>query len=192
LDRIREWVAPGKWFVIAGSLPAGVAPEFVGELIRVVHAGGGLVAVDSSGAALKVGIEAGADLAKPNTAELSEYLGADLSDIQDTVKAARELRREKTSHLVVSLGGEGALFLTPEAELMASAPRAKVISTVGAGDSLLAGFLFAKGEKNSPADCARLATVFAWNRLESLFPGLPNRERMEEQMQQISVEPLNG
>ncbi|MDP0494889.1 MAG: 1-phosphofructokinase [Verrucomicrobiota bacterium JB024] len=192
LERVARLAAPGRWCVIAGSLPAGIGPEFVAEIVRAVHDGGGLIAIDSSGPALKAGIAAGADLAKPNALELSEYLGVKLKDFRQTVNAARELRRAKTPNLVVSLGGEGALFLSPEAELMAAAPKARVVSTVGAGDSLLAGYLLAHAAGESPAACAQLGTVYAWNRLESLMPSLPSADVIRSQMAQISVQPLTA
>ncbi|MBC2602896.1 1-phosphofructokinase [Puniceicoccus vermicola] len=190
LAKVKELVRPGKWVVIAGSMPKGVAPEFIGELIRVVHSGEGLVAVDSSGAALKAAMDAGADLAKPNEHELAEYFNKDLRDFDDLVHAARSLQKEKVANLVVSLGSEGVLFLTPESEWKASAPNVKVVSTVGAGDSMMAGFLRGLADGETPEDCARMGTVYAWNRLESLLPKLPSGNVLKSQMRQIAVQPL--
>lgn len=192
LDKLRKLSAPGRWCVIAGSLPGGVAPAYVGELVRAVHAGGGLVALDSSGEALRAGIDAGADLAKPNAHELSEYCGCELRNFRETLDAALELRRSKVPNLVVSLGGEGALFLSPEAGLMASAPPVQVVSTVGAGDSLLAGYLRGRRAGESPSACARRASVYAWSRLESLEPKLPLPDELSARMAKISVQPLTA
>ncbi|WP_309381246.1 1-phosphofructokinase [Cerasicoccus frondis] len=192
LDRLRKIALAGRWFVLAGSLPPGVEPEYVREIIKELRSAGSRIAVDTSGEALRVALDEGVDLAKPNRDELAEYLNADLSNYREAMDAAQELQRSKIPNLVVSMGGEGALFLTPGARLMASAPQAKVVSTVGAGDSLLAGFLKGLMANASPADCARLATVFAWNRLESLTPRLPSHDELEEQMRLISVQPLTA
>jgi len=187
---VRKLARRAPWVVIAGSLPEGISPDFLVELITCAKAQGASVAVDTSGEALAAAIEAGIDLAKPNVHELADVLATDLSDFPTLVEAATELRLTKVPNLVVSLGGEGALFLTPEAELMAGAPRVKVVSTVGAGDSLLAGFIKARLHDFSPADTARLATVYAWSRLENLQPQLPSPAVIRERMDQISVQAL--
>lgn len=180
----------GVWFVLAGSLPAGVSTDYVTSLIRALRQTGAKVAVDSSGPALAAAVEAGIDLAKPNVHELAELLGRPLPDFQTALDAARELRRDKIPNLVVSLGDEGALFLTPESELMAGAPPVKVVSTVGAGDSLLAGFLNGLTTGQSPVQCARLATVYAWSRLESLISALPPADVLTERLAAVTVQPL--
>ncbi|GHB90616.1 1-phosphofructokinase family hexose kinase [Cerasicoccus arenae] len=190
LDKLRKLAAPDRWFVIAGSLPKGLKPSYIAQMIDVIHQCNCYVAVDSSGEALKVALDAGADLAKPNQAELAEYLQTELLGFRAAMGAARELRRTTIPNLVVSLGEEGALFLTPQAELMASAPKAKVVSTVGAGDSLLAGFLQGLVAGDTPANCARQATIYAWNRLESLTPSLPTEDVQQAQMAMINVQTL--
>lgn len=190
ISTLRKHARPGVWFVLAGSLPAGVEPAFIGTLIRALRAAGAMIAVDSSGPALAAAVEAGVDLAKPNVHELAELLGRELTAFGDVLAAAQTLRREKIPQLVVSLGDEGALFLTPEAELIAGAPPVKVVSTVGAGDSMLAGFLQARRRGDSPADCARLATVYAWSRLESLVSALPEPAVLAARVARVSVQPL--
>jgi 1-phosphofructokinase len=190
LAALLRHARPGLWFVLAGSLPSGLSLDFYTTLIRTLRATGAKVAVDSSGPALAAAVAAGIDLAKPNAHELAELLGHPPADFASTLAAARTLRREKVPHLVVSLGHEGALFLTPDAELMAGAPPAQVVSTVGAGDSLLAGFLQGLLAGSAPADCARLATVYAWSRLESLVSALPAPDVLQERLARISVQPL--
>ncbi len=189
-SRLLKLVQPGTWVVIAGSLPTGVEPNFLVELIHKLRDADAKIAVDSSGAALAAAVEAGIDLAKPNNHELAELLGADLSDFQSILSAARELNRERVPNLIVSLGDEGALFLSNKAELMASAPPVKVISTVGAGDSLLAGYLQGRLLGETAPDCARRATVYAWSRLESLVSALPEPEILLKRLARVTVQPI--
>jgi 1-phosphofructokinase len=186
-ERLLELVEPGRWFVIAGSLPAGLEPAFLAELIQRLRGAGAKVAVDSSGAALAAAVEAGVDLAKPNEHELAELLGAELNDLDAILSAARKLCHERIPNLIVSLGGQGALFLSADAELRARAPEVQVVSTVGAGDSLLAGYLQGLLRGESPADCARLATVYAWSRLESLVPALPQGAELSDRLRRVRV-----
>lgn len=189
--RLRELVRPDRWFVLAGSLPQGFGVEYFEELLALLKRGGAKVAVDTSGPALAAAIDGGADIIKPNEHELSEYLGKPLKDFAAKVEAAREIQRTKVPHVILSLGGEGALFITPEKALMASAPPVKVVSTVGAGDSLLAGYLAGLGTGRTPVECARLATVFAWCVLEDLSRELPAPEVIEKRMSKIKVQPLS-
>jgi 1-phosphofructokinase len=188
--RLHSLVKPGRWFVLAGSLPAGFGSGFIGKIVTLIQAGGAFVAVDTSGDALKTAIQCGADLVKPNHHELAEFLGHELPDLATCVAAARELQCGKVSHVILSLGGRGALFITPEAALMASAPPVKVMSTVGAGDSLLAGFLAGLVTDQPPAGCARLATVFAWAALEDVTHQLPDADEIRKRLASIHIQPL--
>ncbi len=184
---LERHARPGVWVVLAGSLPAGVDPDYVVTVIRRLRAAGAKVAVDSSGPGLVAAVSAGVDLAKPNADELAELLGRPLPDLSSTLSAARDLRRTKIPNLIVSLGAQGALFLTPEAELLAVSPPVNVVSTVGAGDSLLAGYLQGLLTGQSPDQCARLATVYAWSRLESLDPALPAAKQQTVRLAAITV-----
>jgi 1-phosphofructokinase len=189
--RIRKMIQPGRWFVLAGSLPKGLGIDFFEELIVMLKRGGARVAVDTSGESLNVAIEHGVDLIKPNEHELAEVLKCSLSSFSEKVEAALELQRTKVSRVILSLGSEGALFATSEKQLMASAPPVKVVSTVGAGDALLSGYLAGVLTGVTPVECARLATVFAWCNLENVERRLPSREEILERLPQIQVQSLS-
>lgn len=188
---LRKLIKPGRWFVLAGSLPRGVSIDYFEELISVIKRGKALVAVDTSGDALKAAINQGVDLIKPNEHELAEILGKPLDGFPAKVKAALKLQREKVGRVILSLGSEGALFITPEKALMASAPPVKVVSTVGAGDALLSGYLAGVLTGSAPMDCARLASVFAWCNLERVDRTLPPQAKLLDRMSMINVQPLS-
>jgi 1-phosphofructokinase len=188
---LLDLAEPGRWFVIAGSLPDGVAPAYVAELIRALRGVGAKVAIDSSGAALFAAVAAGVDLAKPNEHELAELVGTELDDADAILSVARTLQRERIPNLIVSMGGEGALFLSAGCELLARSPHLNVVSTVGAGDALLAGYLQAFLRGDIASDCARLGTVYAWSRLEALMPELPQADTLSQRMDQITVRQLD-
>lgn len=190
-SKLRKLVRKDRWFVIAGSLPAGISVGFFEELMALLKQGGAKVAVDTSGEALRVAIDAGADLIKPNEHELAEYLGHDLKDFTAKASAALRIQKEKVPHVILSLGGEGALFISPEKALMAAAPPVKVVSTVGAGDSLVAGYLAGLVTGCSPGDRARLATVFAWSSLEDVTRTLPPAAEIQKRLHKIKVQPLS-
>ncbi|MFT4176330.1 MAG: 1-phosphofructokinase [Luteolibacter sp.] len=187
---LRSLVKPGRWFVLAGSLPDGFRVDFFEEILALLKAGGARIAVDTSGEALKIAVENGADLVKPNEHELAEMLGRPLPDFPSRLAAARELQATKVPHVILSLGSEGALFLSPEKAVMASAPPVKVMSTVGAGDSLLAGYLAGEVSGLPLSERARLASVFAWAALEDVSRTLPDRATLESRLPEIHIQPL--
>lgn len=183
-------VRPGRWFVLAGSLPAGMSLDFFGRILSLLQRGGAKIATDTSGEALKIAIDSGVDLVKPNEYELAEYLGHDLPDLTSRIEAALRLQREKTPHVVLSLGGEGAIFVSAENALKASAPPVQVVSTVGAGDSMLAGYLAGLVTGLGANDRAKLATAFAWSALENVRRQLAPATVIQERLQVIHVETL--
>jgi 1-phosphofructokinase family hexose kinase len=189
-EKLRKLARPGRWFVLAGSLPAGLGSDFFAKTIDLLKRGGAKVAVDTSGNALKIAIDAGVDLIKPNAHELAEVLGHELADFPSCVEAARMVQREKVSHVVVSLGSGGALFVTPESALLAAAPPVKVVSTVGAGDSLLAGCLAGLVTGRPPEEVAKLGTAFAWCALEDVRRELPAAAEIQARLSRINVRPL--
>lgn len=166
-----------RWLVLAGSLPAGVADTFYVEIARAVRARWGgdapRIAVDTSGAALYEVIESGvADLIKPNDEELIELTGADLDDgpLPEAVyRIARRIVPERAASALVTLGGAGAVLVAAEGAWFAEAPRIKVASTVGAGDSSLAGYLLAEHAGLEPA--ARLQSAIRYGAAAASLPG---------------------
>lgn len=178
---------PGTWFVIGGRLPDGVSTGFFKTMLETLKYGGARIAVDTSGDALKVAIESRVDVIKPNHHELEEILGHGLPDLASRSAATVQIQKEKVPHVILSLGEEGALFVSPEAALVAQAPPVSVISTVGAGDSLLAGYLAGLVTGRSADECAKLASVFAWSALGDVGRQAPSPEIAEKRMHQIEV-----
>ncbi|WP_082715993.1 1-phosphofructokinase family hexose kinase [Burkholderia sp. BDU5] len=112
--RMIELAAPGRWLVLAGSLPPGVDASFYRRATRALHGAGARVALDTSGAPLADALAADdprelPDLVKPNLAELEAALGRALRDEDAIVRAACELAARGIAYVVVSLGAKGAL-----------------------------------------------------------------------------------
>ena len=97
--------------------------------------------LDAEGEALRLGLQARPNLIKPNRMELEMAVGRRLDSRSDVVKAAAELARSGIDWVAVSLGGAGALLTDGEKTLFAPALKVPVKSTVGAGDSMVAGML---------------------------------------------------
>ncbi len=126
---------------IGGSLPPGVNPEIYRKIISLVKRCQTKVVLDVDGEALRQGIKAKPDVIKPNIHELSELVGRELQGLDEVVAAAREINRQGVQIVLVSMGAKGILLVSQGQEYMAVPPAVKVESTIGAGDSSVAGFI---------------------------------------------------
>lgn len=154
------------WVVLCGSLPRGIAPSLFTD---VVASHPGRVVVDTSGPALAAAVAARPHLIKPNLEELEELVGRLLPTLGDVREASRELVARGIAVVVASLGADGALLTTAEGNWFSAAGVAEPLSTVGAGDCLLAGVLSALAEGAHPADA--LDRGVAWGAAAVALPG---------------------
>jgi 1-phosphofructokinase family hexose kinase len=126
--------------LVSGSLPRGVAPEKLGGLLGDLAAAGRRAIIDTSGAALTAALAARPYGVKVNGAELAAALGREeVTDIADAATALAELRARGIDLAVVSLGARGAVAADHTGSWWACPPPIRLVSTVGCGDSLLAG-----------------------------------------------------
>lgn len=126
---------------ICGSLPPNVPPSWLAELITTLRARQVPVWLDTSGAALASGLGARPTAVKPNETELAEWAGEPLDTLEARLQAAQRLNASGIEEVLVSLGAEGVLWTGRGDALVATPPQVPVVSTVGAGDTLLAGTL---------------------------------------------------
>lgn len=127
------------WLVLAGSIPSGLPKDFYARLIQ--HTAAACI-VDAEGEALRSVLPFRPFLIKPNVHELSQLCGKELSGRREIEEAARSLQQQGARHVLVSMAGEGALLLTEDGQSFFRAPnRGTVVNSVGAGDSMVAGFL---------------------------------------------------
>jgi 1-phosphofructokinase len=172
-----------SWVVLAGSLPPGVPADFyatVTRRLRNADAGAGvpMIAVDSSGAPLAAAVADDAteaasgkpDLLKPNAEELADLAAAagfsSVSTAEEleadpyaAAAAAAAVVRSGVGAVLATLGSKGAVLVTADGAWLATHPPVTAVSTVGAGDSSLAGYLLAASQGAAPADCLRQAVA---------------------------------
>jgi 1-phosphofructokinase family hexose kinase len=152
LKKVREYLRFADCLITGGSLPSGMAPEFYGQLIRMTREAGVPVVFDGSGENLRVGIKEKPTLIKPNRAELSQFVGREIRDLQDAYQAARWLFETTGVGIVATLGEQGAVAVFPEGTfrlLPLDVP--EIVSAAGAGDAMLAGLSIALSTR-SPLD----------------------------------------
>ncbi len=176
---LGEAVLPGTLVVLAGSLPGGLPARTTADLVARLNALGARVVLDCSGPPLASALLAEPhDLPlaiKPNRHELEAFAGRPLASRDDVVAVARSLVRRGIGLVVVSLGAEGALFVSANGIFTASLPPVRALSTVGAGDAMVAGIVSALREDLSLPALARRAVAFAAAKLGGIGPNLPPR-----------------
>lgn len=155
-----------EWLVASGSLPPGVPPSVYAEIAARVAGTGTRVAIDTSGAAFSASLSAAPALVKPNGEELAECVGRRLRTLGDAIDACHTLRERGAGTVLASLGKAGAILVDGEGARHAHAPVAVPVSSVGAGDALLAGFLAAGGEGTHA-----LVEAVAWGTAAVTMPG---------------------
>jgi len=156
---LKELARPGSWFVLSGSLPPGVPVGIYADIIATIHERGGHVLLDTSGEPLRRALARRPEIVKPNQSELEQLTDTTMSGLQDVVQAASDLIAQGAGLVAVSMGSRGALFARGEEKLLANPPAVVVQSTVGAGDTMVAGLLLANLLGQNLSDTARLATA---------------------------------
>ena len=166
-----------QWVVLAGSLPPGAPDTFYARLVADLHDGPALVAVDTSEAPLRALVDAlpasAPDLMKPNGEELASFTGGDPdvleNDPRAAAAAAATLVERGVGAVLATLGGKGAVLVTREGAWHATPPPTTVVSTVGAGDSALFGYVLGDLRRLAPAE--RLALAVAYGSAAASLPG---------------------
>jgi 1-phosphofructokinase len=190
LDRLQQ-IAPGHdAVVVAGSLPRGVTAQWLRELIERLNALGLKVALDSSGEALRAALQASPWLIKPNTEELAHALGCEVVSPIAEAQAAARLHGQGVEHVVISHGADGVNWFSVGSALHATPPKVSVASTVGAGDSLLAGMLHGLLSADTPEQTLRTATAIAAMAVTQIGFGINDAAQLAQLEQGVRVRPL--
>jgi len=163
--------------VLAGSLPVALERAYV-RLIDDAVSWNTRCVLDTSGAPLAAALAAERKpyAIKPNQHELEELCGRNLTDVADVLRAARELSERGVELVVVSMAQCGALFVRNQQAILARAAEVEPLSTVGAGDAMVAGLAAALIEDADLERIARLSTAFAVGKLAHLGPHLPSQD----------------
>jgi 1-phosphofructokinase len=184
-------IAPGfDLVVVAGSLPRGVDAQWLKTLLLNLNAQGLKVALDTSGEALRAGLQAAPWLIKPNTEELADALDAPIISIAAQAQAAAQLHQNGIEHVVISQGSEGVHWFSSTVALQALPPKVTVASTVGAGDSLLAGMVHGLLSGHPAEQTLRIATAIAAMAVTQIGFGINDVARLKRLASGVNVRPL--
>jgi 6-phosphofructokinase 2 len=144
LAEISNIIPQVDFLVASGSLPPGVPPDFYGRLAKLAKERQTRLIVDTSGESLRLAVEEGVFLIKPNLQEFAELTGQKLADeVQQEFLAGELVASNKSEVVVVSLGAAGVLAVSAAGTERVRAPLVPINSKVGAGDSTVAGLVLA-------------------------------------------------
>jgi len=173
--------------IISGSLPPGIEPAFMRTLVKDLKAKGAKVIADTSGDALTEVLKEGVYLLKPNLGELSALTGRGELDNESADEAAQQLIDEgKAEIVVVSLGPQGAYLVSKDESVHVPAPSVKKLSTVGAGDSMVAGMVAIMANGGSQLDMARMGVACGSAATMSNGTGLFTKDNAERLFRWLS------
>lgn len=181
-------VQAGDSIVLSGSLPKGVPPTLYRDLGAKCREKGARVFLDADREALAYGLECKPFLVKPNQAELSTLLKRPITTQRELLEAGDALREQYRTNVVISMGGDGALFLNGDEPLYISAPKVNVVSTVGAGDSMVAALAYGADMGLSWREQAKLAVACGTASVTNSGSQPPAPETVHALLKQVHIQ----
>ena len=175
------------YITYTGRTPTGISMDSVKAFLRRLQGNGAKLVIDSKSFGLSDLLEVKPWLIKPNQEEISEYFGCEIRTLEAAAEKAKLLHDGGIENAMVSLGSDGALLVCSEGIFTAKAPEIQPVSTIGAGDSSIAGFLAAATSGKGAAD--RLKTAVAYGTAACLMAGTlpPSAENIQRIFAQIQI-----
>ncbi len=186
---VRFWLQGGRALVMAGSLPPGVPDDTYSSYVKAARDQGVLAILDTQGAALRRGLEAHPDLIKPNVEEAEGLLERPLPDVEAVIRAARELA-PRAGTVVISMAARGAICVQGQRGWRVTPPKIEQRSTVGSGDSMVAGMAVALARGQDILAGLRLGTAAGAATAMSEGTTLGTAELVDSLMKSVLIEEL--
>ena len=188
----QTWESQYDLVAVCGSLPRGVTPEQFAAWLESLHQQGLKVVLDSSNAALTAGLTAHPWLVKPNRRELEVWAGRSLHTIEEVIEAAEQLRSHGIEHVIISMGEKGSVWLNGEGVLQAQPLRCEnVVSTVGAGDSMVAGLIYGFSQGWSKEKTLSFASATSALAVSQSNVGISDKQVLEQILAQVKLTNLS-
>lgn len=132
--------------ILSGSVPNSISKSIYADIIKLLPKDCKVI-LDTRGLHFVEGLKEGVFLTKPNNHELEEFFNRKLNNIEEIIQAGKDLQALGSKNVLISLGKDGSILITEKEVYIGNAPQGKLISSVGAGDSMVAGVVYgiAKG-----------------------------------------------
>ena len=184
-------VKKGDSIVLSGSLPAGVEADLYRAWTTYFRELGAAVFLDADGEPMALGIQAGPYMIKPNNHELARLLGKEKLSLEEMCSEGKHLVESGIREVVISLGGDGALFVSNEGVFHAEGLSVPVKSTVGAGDSMVAAMVYSKEKGLDRETAIRLAVAMGAASVMQDGSQSPEKKLVEELAQNVKLKKLS-
>jgi len=152
---VESQLDSASWLMLCGSIPPGVSPDFYTKLIRMARERKVKTLLDTDGAALLHGVEAGPTVVSPNQAEAERLLNRGLITRAQFMEAVTRIKTMGAESVLLSLGSRGVIALNDHQLLEVIPPRIEALSPICSGDALAAAFVWAATKKKDFAECVR-------------------------------------
>lgn len=172
--------------VLAGSVPSTLPKTTYEELVKICHENNVSFVVDAEGELLKAVLPYHPFLIKPNHHELGDLFGTTITNAQEAIPYGKKLLEMGAQNVIVSLAGEGAILISQHEELISTVPKGEVKSSVGAGDSMVAGFLAKYEETQDMKESFRYS--IAAGSATAFSIGLCTKEKVESLLPQVQLQ----
>ena len=174
LDELKA----GDYLVIAGSVPSMLPSDMYERIMERLDGRGINIAVDAERDLLTRVLKYHPFVIKPNNHELGDIFGVTLKTREEVVPYAKKLQEQGARNVIISMAGEGAVFVSEAGEVaMSEAPKGKVVNSVGAGDSMVAGFVAGVIETGDMAQAFRMG--LCTGSASAFSPDLATRPEVE-------------
>lgn len=185
-QKLCDYAEENTLFVLSGSVPPGISPDAYGRLIRRLKKQGACVFLDADGEMFCRGMAEHPDFIKPNRREALQYYGlSEETENQELIRYAGKFLKSGTDFAAVSLGSKGAAFLTNEGEYFAEALPVKAVSTVGAGDAMVAALCMGYEMKLPLREQMIFAMAVSAGAVETEGTKPPTMKRVRELTKQV-------
>ncbi len=188
LEAILAGLTSEDTVVFAGSAPSSLGNQVYNTLIPIAKQAGAEVVCDFEGQTLLDSLAYSPLLVKPNNHELADIFNVELNGLADIEKYAREILAKGAKNVIISMAGDGALLVTPEAAYFAKPIKGNVKNSVGAGDSMVAGFTGEFVKSGDPVEALKWGV--ACGTATTFSDDLATAEFIKETYQKVEVEKL--
>lgn len=176
--------------VLSGSVPSSVKEDIYKDIIDKTKSKNNVrVILDSRENAFKIAVKEKVFLTKPNKKELSEYFGKDIRSVYDIIVYAQQLVKDGSENVIVSLGKEGSIIVNKDEAYIGNAPDGELVSSVGAGDAMVAGIVYGISQNLSIIDAYKYA--IASGTATAFSEGLTTFENMNNLLDKVEVKKIN-
>lgn len=188
LNYIKNNIKENDILVLSGSVPNSIESSIYKDIISNANKNIKVI-LDARDEAFKIGLREKVFLTKPNKKELGEYFNKKIESTDEIIKYARELIKDGSKNVIVSLGKDGSVLVTENEVYIGNAPKGKLISSVGAGDSMVAGIVYGLSNNLSIVDSYKYAIASGSSTACSEM--LTTFENMNKFLEKVEIKKIN-